>query len=82
MNNCDKCGREVALSNDALSFSIARGDVSPFAEISHSRRHLFPVEGCYGSPSRVALIVAGEENAVRALNEIKGLGEVSPEDQS
>lgn len=49
---CDKCGQLVPKHNSAVQLQeIVTGSVGFVRD-----RHLYPVEGCEGSPSRVKLI--------------------------
>ena len=51
MTTCDKCGKPVDPSNDAsILEAIFAGE--PAIAVWMVGRHLLPVEGCQGSPSR------------------------------
>lgn len=64
---CDKCGGMVSPSNSILNLEEAMS--GPL--IGNVRdRHLFPVPGCEGSPSRVKLIETNSRYA-RAYKQIK-----------
>lgn len=56
-NACDKCGKPVSRDNDAgylealVDSSVNNGSMISLTFKSY--RHLFPIDGCEGSPSRV-----------------------------
>lgn len=53
MGRCDKCGKTVEPSNSAYWLEArVTGRFIGFVK----DRHLYPVDGCEGSPSRVNLI--------------------------
>jgi len=55
MWTCDKCGRPVGPRNDAvnLDFVSQHGTLaSPVEHFAYGARHLLPIGGCEGSPSR------------------------------
>jgi hypothetical protein len=56
MRFCDKCGKPVDPTNDAVELDIelhrAEGDLFPIGLVIAQARHLLPVAGCPGSPSR------------------------------
>jgi hypothetical protein len=59
MAACDKCGKDVPLNNDAVALQslIEYGTMPvPFMVLNYGSRHLLPVEGCEGSPSRAQFI--------------------------
>ena len=57
---CDRCGKRVEPSNDALYLDIQMGLLPPIvAVMTHTSRHLLPEGGCVGSPSR-AQYLAGQ----------------------
>jgi len=49
--NCDKCSKRVAPQNDATRLEAIRTGNGLYM-LLYSPRHLLPVEGCEGSPSR------------------------------
>ena len=62
---CDKCGQEVMLDNDAVALEYMRQHSrlpEGIERFSYGARHLFPVEGCEGSPSR-AQYLGGPKDA-------------------
>ncbi len=71
---CDKCGQSVETDNDAYWFDIElkqlRGDVPSREDFMRRSRHLFPVPGCEGSPSRRRFIRMNEIGQ-RAYDNIK-----------
>jgi hypothetical protein len=59
MAACDKCGKDVPLNNDAVALQslIEYGTMPvPFMVLNYGSRHLLPVEGCEGSPSRAQFL--------------------------
>lgn len=52
MSTCDKCGREVPRENDATLLDVEAGFMKSLGVLLMSARHLAPVDGCTGSPSR------------------------------
>jgi hypothetical protein len=59
MATCDKCGKDVPLSNDAVALqSLIEYGTLPdgFMILNYGSRHLLPVEGCEGSPSRAQFL--------------------------
>jgi hypothetical protein len=55
MFTCDKCGRPVGPRNDAvrLQFVLQTGHLPhPIDQLVYGARHLLPIGGCEGSPSR------------------------------
>ena len=55
---CDKCDKEVPWENDATILDAIRIE-QPIVILMWRARHLFPVDGCEGSPSR-AQYLGGE----------------------
>ena len=53
MGICDKCGIEVPIHNSALVLHelVIDGFIGFVMD-----RHLYPIDGCEGSPSRVKLV--------------------------
>ncbi len=51
---CDKCGMPVAKENNAVIFDRGMGDN---VEAAGKARHLLPVGGCEGSPSRLKMLL-------------------------
>lgn len=50
---CDKCGKEVPKDNSVFEYQIL---IMMPAIGADGDRHLYPVDGCEGSPSRVQII--------------------------
>jgi hypothetical protein len=61
MNYCDKCSKEVPLSNDAFAFDsfVAYGRYVSALNILRGSRHLFQTSDCVGSPSRAQYLEGG-----------------------
>jgi len=60
MWKCDKCGKEVPLSNDAVAFQFIceHGNLpGVFERLQYGARHLLPTEDCEGSPSRAQYLI-------------------------
>jgi hypothetical protein len=56
---CDKCGKEVEPTNDAVDLEFLRqyGErPDSMSKFNYGARHLLPVDGCVGSPSRAQYI--------------------------
>lgn len=58
MITCDKCGKPGPKENDAVELEILATNDCLFMA---TPRHLEPVEGCEGSPSRWRRVLAKEE---------------------
>ena len=70
MTTCDKCGKPVDPSNDAsILEAIFAGE--PAIAVWKVGRHLLPVEGCQGSPSR-AQYLEGRPRDTRGYPYISG----------
>lgn len=54
---CDKCGKPVAGHNSAINLEEQMGKFVGFSK----DRHLYPIDNCPGSPSRVKLIESEPE---------------------
>ncbi len=54
-NQCDKCGKTVEYNNSALELSVIMG-LDEFSAMFLQDRHLYPIDNCEGSPSRVICI--------------------------
>jgi hypothetical protein len=68
---CDRCGKSVEPSNDALHLDIQMGLLPAIvAVMTHKSRHLLPEGGCIGSPSR-AQYLAGQPRDRRGYSYCK-----------
>lgn len=52
MSNCDKCGKPVPVNNSAAQLDALMGAPNAIVVAIGFDRHLVPVDGCEGSPSR------------------------------
>ena len=55
---CDKCGGPVEYENDAVILAVLSGEIrlGELGLVAIRSRHLLPIEGCDGSPSRAQYI--------------------------
>jgi len=67
MWTCDKCGKPVDPKNDAVDLMFLRQHghrPDALSKFNYGARHLLPVDGCEGSPSR-AQYVEGQARDTR-----------------
>lgn len=76
MSACDKCGQDVPPNNSAARLTeILLENYEGFVPLWRDR-HLFPVPGCEGSPSRVKKIEAGDPAFLSAYARLQDLRDV------
>lgn len=68
MSKCDKCNQEVPYENSAL---VLEEYLVGHALWWAKDRHLYPVAGCEGSPSRVKKLESGDQAYLDAYEKLK-----------